>query len=660
MAVSRVTLPGPAGTTLGSEDYSLYSGLTEDELIELAIERSLADANRSSAQAMANKTPAAQSLTSQASKQHCPPCQQKVAPPAKPPSSNVEGATRSSFVTRNGQRMVAWRRYDGTLVLPQPEEEVNPVIKAITTGDVRTLKQLAKSDPDSLTKPSKEGWLALHEAAYYGQTECLDVLLKVQPGMINKRTLREQTPLLLAVARDKLSSVRYLLEKGADPDIANKDRETPLFKACERENVEIVELLLQFGSGVNKSCIQGWTALHEAVCRNNLQICQILVDAGAKVSVPNMYGITPLFVAAQSGRVEALRFLIRHGADVNSQAGDGATALYEACKNGHEEVVKVLLSQNADANIAAKGGLLPLHIAAQRGNDRIVSMLIPVTSKARVRRSGISPLHLAAERNKDDVLETLIEAGFDVNFMLSNDRSKMYEDRRSTALYFAVCNNNTDATAMLLEAGANPNLDIFNPLLIALRQGCIKTVTMLVDHGANINAYIPMHPTSFPATIMFCMKYLTMLKYLLDNGCDALSCFQCDYGNKPHPPIKTTRSRREDLRYTSDTPHNTKVQFCEMISTPAVCRWAGPIIDVLLDYVGNVQLCARLIEHLDSYEDWAVIKEKSVPPRPLLQLCRMKIHGLLGIKRLKLLDTLPLPGRLIKYLKHEERTTELT
>lgn len=52
-------------------------------------------------------------------------------------------------------------------------------------------------------------------------------------------------------------------------------------------------------------------------------------------------------------------------------------------------------------------------------------------------------------------------------------------------------------------------------------------------------------------------------------------------------------------------------QFCEIISAPQISRWAGPIIDVLLDYVGNVQLCARLTEHLDSYEDWEEIKEKS-------------------------------------------------
>lgn len=180
----------------------------------------------------------------------------------------------------------------------------------------------------------------------------------------------------------------------------------------------------------------------------------------------------------------------------------------------------------------------------------IVSMLIKATSKARVWRTGISPLHLAAERNRDDVLEVLIEAGFDVNAQLSEQRSKLYEDRRSTALYFSVINNNIDAVRVLLAAGADPNLDLFRPLMVAARQGCIKTVTLLVEHGADINVCIPTHPTTFPAVYMFSMKYLSMFKYLLDHGGHALSCFDCVYGNKPHPPINTTRSERGDLPYT--------------------------------------------------------------------------------------------------------------
>lgn len=48
--------------------------------------------------------------------------------------------------------------------------------------------------------------------------------------MINKRTAADQTALLLAVSMEKVECVACLLEKGADPDVANTDKETPLYK----------------------------------------------------------------------------------------------------------------------------------------------------------------------------------------------------------------------------------------------------------------------------------------------------------------------------------------------------------------------------------------------------------------------------------------------
>lgn len=50
------------------------------------------------------------------------------------------------------------------------------------------------------------------------------------PGSVDKRTLQEQTALLLAVSRDQLSCVRCLLDSGADPDICSSNKETPLYK----------------------------------------------------------------------------------------------------------------------------------------------------------------------------------------------------------------------------------------------------------------------------------------------------------------------------------------------------------------------------------------------------------------------------------------------
>lgn len=266
------------------------------------------------------------------------------------------------------------------------------------------------------------------------------------------------------------------------------------------------------------------------------------------------------------------------GVALNNQANDGATPLYEACKNGHVATVEMLLSHKADANISTKSGLFPIHIAVQKAHTRyallkslsfihvvlvqpnlpyhllfffsIVSMLIPVTSKTRVKRSGISPLHIAAERNRDDILEMLIEAEYDVNAELSNDRSKMYEDHRSTALYFSVSNLNYEAAEMLLAAGADPNVDMFNPLLIAVRKGCVDMVTLLLRHGANVNADISTHPSSFPSAALLGMPNLPMLKVLLDSGCDARACFDCVYGSQPHPPVTPSCRRSEELRYS--------------------------------------------------------------------------------------------------------------
>ncbi|XP_053331658.1 ankyrin repeat and SOCS box protein 2 isoform X2 [Spea bombifrons] len=625
---TQVSNSGPARSALGSEDYSLYSSLSEEELIQMAIEQSLGETNPGQTTGPRHqKLPANVNEGAAAASWNRPTTKKE---PPQPPANN---STAQSPGAGSGKAV--------------RKSEWSPIEETIMKKDEEALNEMMKAGKH-LYEPNKDGWLPLHEAAYYGALGCAKLLLQAYPCTIDQRTLLEETATYMATVRGNLDVLRFLLHSGAEPDIANKSRETPLYKACEQRNADAVRLLVEYRADVNHRCNRGWTALHEAVARNDLEIIEILEKNGAKIEAKNCYGITPLFVAAQSGQLEALRYLIKCGAEIDTQANDNATALFEASKNGHEEIVECLLAQGADANKQNKDGLLPIHVAAKkRDNDEIVSMLIPVTSRVRVKRSGISPLHIAAERNNDDVLEELVNAGYDVNFTLSHDRARLYEDKRSTALYFAVMNNNIHATQLLLEAGANPNIDLINPLLISIRHGCCKTMKLLLDHGANINAYIATHPTSFPATIMFSMRFLSILKFIMDLGCDGETCFKCDYGNGPHPPIEMTSREQTG-------PKQPKiVQFCEMVSTPDLSRWAGPIIDVLLDYVGNVTLCSRLQEHLDSFEDWECIKAKSEPPRPLTHLCRLRVRELVGINRIRLLNTLPLPQRLLRYLTYD-------
>ncbi|XP_062406857.1 ankyrin repeat and SOCS box protein 2-like [Sardina pilchardus] len=676
MAASSVSRQMP--TNLAFEDYSVYGHLSEEELIHLAIERSLTDTQGGPSQ---SAQPAHQSTSSppliqaepsnydgmaafrESRRQYAEMRRAAMQTQTVSPCSEGQKEKKRSEHSFAGdrERMLAWKRRNGSLeATERTMDDASKLNSAIWKNDSKTLSEILRTVPaTSLCKPNKDGWIHLHEAAYYGALECLEPLIQAFPQLINARTNKNQNPLILAVSHKHLLCAQCLLAAGGDPNIANKSGETAVLKACEKASVEMVELLLKAGGNASRGNLEGVTPLHEAVGAKSVAMCKLLVEAGAKIWAKNIYGIEPLFTAAQAGATEALNFLIKHGGNINTQANDGATALYEASKNGHEEVVKLLLSKRADMNKATKAGLTPLHVASKNGHLGVVLLLLPRTNRAVVRRCGISPLHLAAERNRDAILEILIEAGFDVNTQLSLEWSKMYEDRRTTALYFTVRSSNVEATSMLLEAGADPNLDIFNPLLVAVRKGNTEMTSLLMEYGANVNACMPTHPTTFPGALLFCMKYRRMFKLLLDNGCDANACFACVYGNGTHPPVKSRRSTREDLYlHGLDAPHTTTAQFCEVMADPFHCAWAGTIIDLLLDYVGHVKLCSRLTDLLDSNKDWEYIKEKARPPFSLIHLCRVRIRELVGWQRLRRMTSLPLPGRLIKYLFYDNGESE--
>ncbi|XP_051724172.1 ankyrin repeat and SOCS box protein 2b isoform X1 [Ctenopharyngodon idella] len=508
--------------------------------------------------------------------------------------------------------------------------EPSEVISAVRRGDVQRVSELASaSDADD--------WTALHEAALCGQTLCVQALLKARGVCVDKRTLQEQTALMLAVQGQHLDCVRILLEAGADPDISNKNKETPLYKACEQESIGAVKLLLASGAAVNQRCHRGWTALHEAARRDNVQLCQKLLQARATIDTRNADDVTPTIEAARHGRTEALAYLIQNGAGVNLQTCDGNTALTEACRHGHREAVKLLLQHHADANKASNAGLLPLHIASQHGHEEIVSLLLPISSRMRLRQSGISPLHLATEHNHQNIMRLLIEAGCDVNSRLSQQRSSEFQDRRVTALYCAVAARNAQAAEVLLNAGADPNIDPFAPLLLAAHQGCVKSVALLLEHGARVDARPPGLTDGFPAVLMY-THHLDVLRCLLDHGCDAQACFTCH------------RHQCEEDTHFNTSLVKPEVQICNWISSSCWRNSAAHVIDLLLDHVGNVQLCSRITELLRDTPEWPSIKEKTSSPRSLMHLCRLKVREQLGTQRLRSVDSLPLPGPMLRYL----------
>lgn len=158
--------------------------------------------------------------------------------------------------------------------------------------------------------------------------------------------------------------------------------------------------------------------------------------------------------------------------------------------------------------------------------------LIPVTSATAIRKSGLSPIHSAADGQNPQCLELLIENDFDVNALLAKNISQSYDDERKTALYFAVSNNDIQSTEVLLKAGADPNKDPLNCLLVAVRAGNHEIVRLLLSYGANVNCYFNLvNDTHFPSAIQYALNDEVMLRLLLNHGYDVGMCFDCMHGD---------------------------------------------------------------------------------------------------------------------------------
>ncbi|XP_063079596.1 ankyrin repeat and SOCS box protein 2-like [Engraulis encrasicolus] len=621
------------------EDSTVYGHLTDDELLQMAIERSLSEDQKGPSEyAQASFIPASE--------------------PSK--EEHIPTEARQEYAARQNAALQTQRAAAAENPEANPSSHAPSIKAAIWNDDAKTLKQILMKEPaESLNKPNEEGWIHLHDAAYYNAVECLKLLLQAFPDLVNKRNDKNQTPLLVAVGYKNLACVKVLIDAGGDPNIANRAGETAVYKACEKGSEEILDAVLKAGGNATRANIERFTPLHEAADTKNVNMVKMLVEAGAKTCTKDCNGVEPLFTAAQCGAVEVLNYFIKLGENINTQANDGATALYEASKNGHEECVKILLSKGADVNRTTILGLTPLHAASKNGHVNVVLLLLPLTNKGMITRSGISPLHLAAESNQDQILEILIQEGFGVNLQLSTEYSNMYEDRRSTVLYFAVKAGNVEAASMLLQAGADPNLDVFNPVLVAVRKGNKEMVSLLVEYGANVNACIPTHPTTFPAAMLFCMKHRNMFKMLLDNGLDADACFDCVYGNNRHPPVKIHRSSGDNLYlHGLMAPHTSTAQFCEVMADPVNSPWVGTILDMLLDYTVHVKLCSRLSNLLDNNSKSQSIKDKAKPPFPLLHLCRVNIRKQVGHQRMRQMTSLPLPKCLIRFLVYDNSESE--
>jgi ankyrin repeat protein len=115
-----------------------------------------------------------------------------------------------------------------------------------------------------------------------------------------------QTPFLRAALSGDVTTMKLLLENGADPKIETEEGTTPLMAAAginwvvaqtytESDDalLDAVKLCLDLGADINHTNSMGLAAIHGAANRGSDNIIQFLADHGAKLDLKDKEGRTP-------------------------------------------------------------------------------------------------------------------------------------------------------------------------------------------------------------------------------------------------------------------------------------------------------------------------------------------------------------------------------
>lgn len=203
------------------------------------------------------------------------------------------------------------------------------------------------------------------EAAKAGEVEAMKNL--VAGGVdIDARDDEGRTALQHAAGALRYDAVKWLLENGAAPDLADKNGETPLLWLCsnlEREGPDfgILRLLVGNGAPVNAANKRGETAFIRAAGRCfDTEPLKFLIARGARVdAVETQSHFSALTAAAIEGRAATVEMLLDMGQNVNQRDAWGRSLILHAASANRVETVEILLSRHADVFAKADDGYTP-------------------------------------------------------------------------------------------------------------------------------------------------------------------------------------------------------------------------------------------------------------------------------------------------------------
>ncbi|EHK25623.1 ankyrin repeat protein [Trichoderma virens Gv29-8] len=410
-----------------------------------------------------------------------------------------------------------------------------PIIHAATYKRIGCLRLLLENGADACIE-SEEGSLLYILSAIPQAIDICHTLLQ-KGALPHQCYLNKEMLLNRALRANNRRLIELLIEKGAQLDTTDTYRRagrmTPLSFATTNCSFETLKFLLDKGADPNYVPDGGESTLFVAVFRRcDSAKIELLLKRGADIHWKRWDGWTPLHAAYDTPDI--LLLLLEHGSDVNAKAEEG-TILMMASRWNCPETVRLLVSRkipSVDLNAKldwdkddSDYGKTALDLAIQNGHCECANILLEAGVKIDVNSVAIKHIMGAVtDKNSEEEALKLINHCLQRGMKLDGT-----DEMDKTALHYITRSTPTSLIRFLIDWGCQPHAvdsDGLTPLAIAVRNNNIEVVKHLLNRGVRADVGAPGSGDILHQALREKHRdpgdIITMLKALIDAGASPL------------------------------------------------------------------------------------------------------------------------------------------